>query len=78
MELCGNRLSDAAALTTAWQALTEAEAGAPALQDWARTQGWSLPLALRNAAWLAKVGLVQTDVHGDVNGHVQAQEESRA
>ena len=69
----GNRLSDATALSTAWQALPEAPTEAPTLQDWARTQGWNLPLALRNTAWLAKVGLVQTDV----NGAMPAQGESR-
>lgn len=74
----GNRLSDATALTQAVQKLPEADAGAPTLQDWARTQGWNLPLALRNTAWLAKVGLVRTDVHGHVNGHVQANGENRA
>jgi len=57
----GNRLSDAPALGQACEALPASVAEAPTLQDWARAQGWSLALALRNAAWLAKVGALQTD-----------------
>ena len=57
----GNRLSDAAALGQALEALPTAADEAPALQEWARHQGWTLALALRNAAWLAKVGALQTD-----------------
>lgn len=56
-----NRLSPAAALVQAWAALPAAPAAAPAVQDWARAAGWALPLALRNAAWLAKVGVLQSD-----------------
>jgi glycosyltransferase involved in cell wall biosynthesis len=60
-QFAGNRLSSGEALTQAWRALPEGMTEAPQLQAWARSQGWILPLALRNAAWLAKVGLVQTD-----------------
>ena len=64
----GNRLSDAARLAQAWQALPEDAAAAPTLQEWARSHGWTQALALRNAAWLAKVGLVHTDVQGAAGG----------
>lgn len=60
-QFAGNRLSDAQALVKAWRALPEGITEAPQLHAWARSQGWILPLALRNAAWLAKVGLVHTD-----------------
>ena len=74
----GNRLSDAAALGQAWLALPDSATDAPALQDWARTRGWSLPLALRNTAWLAKVGLVQTDVQTQVQGDAHGATENCA
>jgi hypothetical protein len=60
-QFAGNRLSNVEALTQAWRALPQSITEAPQLQAWARSQGWILPLALRNAAWLAKVGWVHTD-----------------
>lgn len=60
-QFAGNRLSSVEALTQAWHALPKSITEAPQLQAWARSQGWILPLALRNAAWLAKVGWVHTD-----------------
>jgi alpha-maltose-1-phosphate synthase len=60
-QFAGNRLSNVEALTQAWRALPEGMTEAPELQAWARSQGWILPLALRNATWLAKVGGVHTD-----------------
>lgn len=60
-QFAGNRLSGVDALIKAWRALPEDITEAPQLQAWARSQGWILALALRNAAWLAKVGWVHTD-----------------
>ena len=60
-QFAGNRLSSVEALTQAWRALPEGMTEAPQLEAWARSQGWILPLALRNAAWFVKVGVVHTD-----------------
>lgn len=68
----GNRLSDAASLLQAWQALPEAAEGAPSVQAWAAAQRWDAALALRNAAWLAKVGAVQTEALAMVAGQERA------
>ena len=59
-QFLGNRLSPLQTLLKAWGDLPDSRAQAPELQDWARSQGWSLLLAHRNAAWLAKMGAVQT------------------
>lgn len=51
-----DRLMDADKLQAAFLHLPLAgEAGMPVAQ-WAKTNGWNLPLALRQAAWLHKVG----------------------
>lgn len=58
-----DRLAPAAALLEAWMRLPAQPAQACTVAEWARACGWRPELALRQAAWLHKVGAacLQTD-----------------
>lgn len=52
----GDRLAPAPALAQAWAHLPAPDAQACSVAEWARACGWHPALALRQAAWLCKVG----------------------
>lgn len=57
-DLAQGRLADAAALQTALARLPAPGEPGCSVAQWAQAQGWQLPMALRQAVWLYKVGAV--------------------
>lgn len=60
-----DRLSPIEALEKALLVLPDGLEFAPTIEAWAIRQGWSVSTGLRNAAWLVKIGLVQSNTFSD-------------